>query len=326
MKGKIGLEEHFAIEDTIMDSHGFLGESIWPELKHRLLDIQEKRISFMDEYGVEMMILSLNAPAIQAIPDSHLANETAQKSNDFLAAEIQKRPDRFAGLAALPMQDAEAAIQELERCAQDLGFVGVLVNGFSQINDPDTAVYLDLEQYRPFWQRVEQLDMPFYLHPRNPLPIHSQIYEGHPWLLGPTWAFGQETAVHALRLMCSGLFDDYPNLKIVLGHMGEGLPFSLWRVDNRNAWVGEPPTYPAKKLVWEYFLQNFYITTSGNFRTQALINTMLEIGSDRILFSTDYPFEDVGHASLWFDNAEISENDRFKIGRTNALELFKLPN
>ena len=325
MKGKIGLEEHFAIDDTIMDSHGFLGESIWPELKSRLLDIQEKRISFMDEYGVEMMVLSLNAPAIQAIPDPHLADEMAQKSNDFLAAEIQKCPDRFAGLAALPMQDAEAAILELERCVKDLGFVGVLVNGFSQISDPDTAVYLDLEQYRPFWQKVEQLEMPFYLHPRNPLSIHAQIYDGHPWLLGPTWAFGQETAVHALRLICSGLFDDCPNLKIILGHMGEGLPFSMWRVDNRNAWVGEPPAYPAKKLVSEYFLRNFHITTSGNFRTQALIDTMLEIGSDRILFSTDYPFEDVGHASLWFDKAEISENDRLKIGRTNAVDLFKLP-
>ena len=106
--------------------------------------------------------------------------------------------------------------------------------------------------------------------------------------------------------------------------MGEGLPFSMWRVDNRNAWVNEPPAYPANKLISEYFSENFYITTSGNFRTQALINTMLEIGSDRILFSSDYPFEDIGQASIWFDQAEISENDREKIGRTNALNLFKL--
>ena len=324
MKGKIGLEEHFAIEETIMDSHGFLAEKIWPELKSRLLDIEEKRVEFMDKYGVEMMILSLNAPAIQAIPDADIAIQTAQKSNNFLAEQIQNRPDRFAGLAALPMQDPEAAIRELERCINDLGFVGVLVNGFSQIGDSKNAIYLDLVQYRPFWHAVEELSMPFYLHPRNPLPDHSQIYEGHPWLLGPTWAFGQETAVHALRLMCSGLFDDCPNLKIILGHMGEGLPFSMWRVDNRNAWVNEPPAYPAKKLISEYFSENFYITTSGNFRTQALINTMLEIGSDRILFSSDYPFEDVGQAAIWFDQAEISENDREKIGRTNALNLFKL--
>lgn len=324
MENKIGLEEHFAIDATVMDSHGFLAEKVWPELKSRLLDVQEKRIEFMDENGVEMMILSLNAPAIQAIPNCDLAVETAQRSNDFLAEEISKRPERFAGLAALPMQDPDVAIKELKRCVEDLKFVGILVNGFSQIGDPDTAVYLDLEMYRPFWKMVEQLDIPFYLHPRNPLAQDSKIYEGHPWLLGPTWAFGQETAVHALRLMGSGLFDSHPSLKIILGHMGEGLPFSMWRVDHRNAWVNEPPTYPAKKLISDYFSQNFYITTSGNFRTQALINTMLEIGSDRILFSSDYPFEDVGHASLWFDNAEISENDRRKIGRTNALSLFKI--
>ena len=325
MQGKIGLEEHFAIEETIMDSQGFLADSVWPELKSRLLDLQGKRIGFMDEFGVEMMILSLNAPAIQAIPDPAQAIETARKSNDLLAEQIQKRPDRFAGLAALPMQDPDAAIRELERCVKDLGFVGILVNGFSQIGHPDMAVYLDLKQYWPFWQAVEQLDMPFYLHPRNPLPIHAQIYEGHPWLLGPTWAFGQETAVHALRLMCSGLFDAHPKLKIVIGHMGEGLPFSMWRVDNRNAWVDEMPAYPAERLISDYFHENFYITTSGNFRTQALINTMLEIGADRILFSTDYPFEDVGHASRWFDDADIAENDRLKIGRTNAMDLFKLP-
>ena len=120
MKGKIGLEEHFATEATIMDSHGYLAEKIWPELKSRLLDIQEKRLAFMDKFGVEMMILSLNAPAIQAIPNTKLAIETAQKSNDFLADEIHKRPDRFAGLAALPMQDTDAAIRELERCARAL--------------------------------------------------------------------------------------------------------------------------------------------------------------------------------------------------------------
>ena len=124
--------------------------------------------------------------------------------------------------------------------------------------------------------------------------------------------------------MCSGLFDSYPGLKIVIGHMGEGLPISMWRVDNRNAWVDEPPRYPAKKPIADYFHENFYITTSGNFRTQALINTMLEIGADRILFSTDYPFEEVGHASTWFDDVDISENDRLKIGRSNAIKLFNL--
>ena len=183
---------------------------------------------------------------------------------------------------------------------------------------------MDLPQYRDFWKKVEELDVPFYLHPRNPLPSDARIYDGHPWLLGPTWAFGQETAVHALRLMCSGLFDDFPNLKIILGHMGEGLPFNLWRVDNRNAWVNEPPSYPAKETISHYFQENFYITTSGNFSTPALLTTMLEVGVDRILFSTDYPFEAVSHAANWFDNLDISENDMKKIGRENSKMLFKL--
>jgi predicted TIM-barrel fold metal-dependent hydrolase len=167
------------------------------------------------------------------------------------------------------------------------------------------------------------LDVPFYLHPRNPLPQHAHIYSGHPWLLGPTWAFAQETAVHALRLMASGLFDVHPNLRIVVGHLGEGLPYSIWRVDNRNAWVKAPKTYPAKRPLGEYFRKNFYITTSGNFRTQTLIDAMLEISADHILFSADWPFENIDHAANWFDACTISEVDRLKIGRTNALKLFK---
>ena len=325
MQGKIGLEEHFAIEDTLNDSKGFFPDKIWEELRGRLIDLHGKRLRLMDQYGIEMMILSLNAPAVQAIPDPKRANEIARKANDFLAQEVRKRPDRFQAIAALPMQDPELAATELERCVQDLGFRGALVNGFSQLNDPNTMVYYDLKQYWPFWGVVESLDVPFYLHPRNPLPAHAKIYEGHPWLLGPSWAFGQETAVHALRLMGSGLFDQYPRLAIILGHMGEGLPFGMWRVDHCNAWVENRHNYPAKKKIADYFQANFHITTSGNFRTQALINAMLEIGADRILFSTDWPFENIDHAALWFDSATISEADRRKIGRTNALKLFKLP-
>jgi 2,3-dihydroxybenzoate decarboxylase len=324
MQGKIGLEEHFAIPDTIQDSAGFSPDHLWPELRSRLLDIHEQRIREMDANGMEMMLLSLNAPTIQAIPDRRKANEIAVRSNDFLAEQVAKRPDRFQGLAALPLQDVDMAIRETERCIKDLGFVGLLVNGFSQVDAGDKPIYLDLPQYRPFWALVEKLDVPFYLHPRNPLPQDARIYEGHPWLMGPTWAFGQETAVHALRLMGSGLFDEHPKLKIVIGHMGEGLPYSMWRVDHRNQWMKMPHKAPAKRKMCEYFQENFWITTSGNFRTQTLIDAILEIGSDHILFSTDWPFENVDHAAIWFDAATISEADRVKIGRTNAIDLFKL--
>ena len=325
MKGKIGLEEHFAIEDTISHSKGFFPDTIWEELRGRLVDLHGRRLKLMDEHGIEMMILSLNAPAVQAIPDPKQANELARKANDFLAEQVRKRPDRFQALAALPMQDPDMASKELERCVKDLKFIGALVNGFSQVNDPNNIVYYDLKQFWPFWGVVERLDVPFYLHPRNPLPQHAKIYDGHPWLMGPSWAFGQETAVHSLRLMGSGLFDQYPKLNVIIGHMGEGLPYSMWRVDNCNAWVENRHNYPAKKKIADYFQQNFHITTSGNFRTQALINAMLEIGSDRIMFSTDWPFENIDHAAIWFDAATISEEDRIKIGRTNALKLFKLP-
>jgi predicted TIM-barrel fold metal-dependent hydrolase len=324
MWGKIGLEEHFAIPETLDDSRGFFPDRIWGELKARLLDLHDDRLRLMDECGIEMMLLSLNAPVVQAIPDPARANEVARKANDYLAREVQKRPDRFQGLAALPMQDPDLAIRELDRCIRDLGFKGVLVNGFSQVGDADTVAYYDLPQYRPFWNVLEQLDVPFYLHPRNPLKRDARIYEGAPWLMGPAWAFGQETAVHALRLMGSGLFDEHPKLSIVLGHMGEGLPFSMWRVDNCNAWVEDRHSYPAKRRIADYFSENFYITTSGNFRTQALINAILEIGADRIMFSTDWPFENIDHAAIWFDDATISDNDRLKIGRTNADKLFKL--
>ena len=325
MKGKIGLEEHFAIEDTLNDSKGFFPDDIWAEVRERILDLHGRRLRLMDEFGMAMMILSLNAPAIQAIADPKKANEIARKANDYLAEQVRKRPDRFQALAALPLQDPDLATKELQRCVKDLGMIGALANGFSQIGDANTIAYLDEKQYWPFWGVVEQLDVPFYLHPRNPLPQDSRIYQDHGWLMGPTWAFGHETAVHALRLMGSGLFDEHPRLAIILGHMGEGLPFSMWRVDNCNAWIPNRHNYAAKKKIAEYFQANFHITTSGNFHTPALLNTMMVVGADRILFSTDWPFENIDHAAIWFDAATISEEDRIKIGRTNALKLFKLP-
>ena len=323
MQGKIALEEHVAIEATLSDSQVF-GPHVWDKLRPRLIDVQDLRLKEMDKHGVEMMILSLNAPAVQAIHDTARAISVARKANDVLANEMRKRPDRFAAFAALPMQDPEAAAAELTRCVKELGMVGALVNGFSQAGSPDTTFYYDLPQYRPFWRVVEKLDVPFYLHPRNPLPSRSQIYEGHSWLLGPNWAFSAETSVHALRLIGSGLFDECPGLKIVLGHLGEGIPVQLWRIDHRNGWMKAPHKYAAKNSVADYFRKHFHLTTSGNFHTPSLNNVMSEMGADRVMFSVDWPFEAVDEAAVWFDKAEISEADRMKIGRANAIKLFKL--
>jgi 2,3-dihydroxybenzoate decarboxylase len=323
MHNKIALEEHFAVAPTLGDSKVF-GAHVWKDLEHRLLDIQDTRLSEMDKHGVEMMILSLNAPAVQAIHDVKTAIAVARQANDVLAAEVAKRPARFAAFAALPMQDPEVAAAELTRCVKELGMVGALVNGFSQIGTPDNVTYYDLPQYRPFWRAVEALDVPFYLHPRNPLPEWTKFYEGHNWMLGPNWAFAAETSVHALRLIGSGLFDEFPRLKFVLGHLGEGIPVQLWRIDGRNGWMKERHRYPAKHGVGHYFRKHFHLTTSGNFHTPSMVNVMAEMGVERVMFSVDWPFEDVGQGAQWFDEASISDADRQKVGRENAIKLFKL--
>ncbi len=327
MDGKIGLEEHFAIADTLQDSAGFLPPETWQELSGRLTDPEERRLREMDANGMEMMILSLNAPAVQAIPNVARAADVARRANDDLAEKVARRPDRFQGLAALPLQDPDLAAAELTRCIRELGFVGALANGFSEIEGSAAPLYYDLPQYRPFWAVCAELGVPFYLHPRNPLPQDARIYGVHPWLMGPGWAFGQETAVHALRLMGSGLFDDHPDLQIIVGHMGEGLPFNIWRVDNKNAWTKKPGSsgpQPARKSFTEYFRENFHITVSGNYCTEALFCSIQVIGADRILFSTDWPFENVDYSAAWMDSVDIDEADRLEIGRTNALGLFGL--
>jgi gamma-resorcylate decarboxylase len=317
--GKIALEEHFALAETVNTSYAKL--DLTPEFQLQIQEIGSGRIAEMDRGGVELCILSLGAPGIQAIPGLSQAIALSRRANDYLAERIAKYPKRLKGFAALPLQDPQAAAQELTRCVKELGFCGALVNGFSQIGEVDSAVYYDLPQYRPFWATVQELDVPFYLHPRDPLVRGQQCYEGYRWLAGSPWGFAVETSIHALRLMASGLFDEYPKLKIMLGHLGEGLPIGIWRVDNR---ISRGSGTPRTKLPMSHYLRNnFYITTSGNFHTQALTNVILEVGADRILYSVDYPYEDVVAAGEWFDQASISESDRTKIARTNAQKLFR---
>ncbi|HTV38503.1 MAG TPA: amidohydrolase family protein [Xanthobacteraceae bacterium] len=320
MQGKIAIEEHFAIPDTTDRSLRYQTE-YWTSLPGKLLDVHDRRLAEMDQAGIEIEILSLNSNGVQSVLDPSKAAELARKANDALAEIIAKRPDRFAGFAALPMQDPQAAAIEFERCVRDLKFKGALVNSYSQVGSPDKIVYYDLPQYRPFWAVAERLGVPFYLHPRDPLPSRRQAYEGHPWLIASPWGFAEETAMHALRLMGSGLFDDYPKLQIVLGHLGERIPYDLWRLDHR---LRKVPGRPAKREMGEYFRENFYLTTSGNFSTTSLIQAILTVGADRLLFAVDYPFEDHAQGGAWFDAADIAEADRRKIGRDNAMTLFGL--
>jgi len=231
MKGKIAFEEHMAINETLGETKVFAGESAsFDDFKQDILDLDDQRLAGLDRNGIELAILSLNAPGIQSILDRDQAVETATKGNNAIAAAIARHPTRYAGLAALPMQDPAAATAELERCVNELGFKGAMVNGFTQRDVEDSAVYYDIAEYRDFWAKVSDLDVLFYLHPRMQLLSQSANMEDHPWLRSAPWGFAVETSIHALRLCGSGLFDDFPNLKIAIGHLGESIPYNLWRI------------------------------------------------------------------------------------------------
>ncbi|MDX1499093.1 MAG: amidohydrolase family protein [Woeseiaceae bacterium] len=324
MQGKIGFEEHMAIEETIAETRAFAGDSgKWDEFTQDILDLDERRLAYMDEAGIELAMLSLNAPAVQAILDRDEAIAMAEKANDRMAAAVAKHPTRYRALAALPMQDPAAAGAELRRCITELGFNGALVNGFTQRDVPDSMIYYDIPEYRDFWQVVADLDVPFYLHPRMQIPEQSRCYEGHPWLRSSPWGFAVETSIHALRLCGSGLFDDFPNLRIVIGHLGEGIPFGLWRIDARMHF--SPRGYRGRRPLGDYFREHFHVTISGNYNDEAFRCTLDVLGADRICFSSDYPFERMQDAADWFDNtAVIDDATRIRIGRENAIRLFGL--
>jgi len=324
MKGKIAFEEHFALEETLEQTRNFAGDSgIWDDFTRQILDLEDERLERMDETGIELAILSLNAPGIQRILDPAQAMAVARKANDRMAEAVAKHPRRYAAFAALPMHDPDAAAGELSRCVRELGFKGCMVNGFQQVGHEDNVKYYDFPEYRSFWATVSELDVPFYLHPRMQIPSRAQNYEGHPWLMSAPWGFAVETSIHSLRLCGSGIFDDYPNLKICIGHLGENIPFGLWRIDARMRFSRRG--YRGQRPLGDYFREHFHITTSGNFNDAAFRCTLDVIDHDKIYFSADYPFEKMEDASNWFDDTDvISKKQRRKFGRKNAIRLFKL--
>lgn len=321
---KIALEEHFGATDPniIQQSAEHFTPEAWPERRAALLDIHETRLQKMDELEIEKVILSLLAPGIQSLYDREQAVDWAHRLNDYAADQVATNPTRFESFAALPMQDPDKATEELERSINELGLVGALINGFSQVDEEDTVVYLDDPRYEDFWAKVAELNAPIYLHPRDPLESKSPQYDGHPWLYGSSWAFSVETGTHALRLMGSGLFDRHPNLNIILGHLGELLPYNIWRTDHRLEVA--PRGLDVQHSFGHYLRNNFYLTTSGNFRTPALLNSIQEVGADRIMFSADYPFESMEEAVGWFDGIELNDHDKTKIAAGNAERLFGL--
>lgn len=324
MKNKIAFEEHFAIEETLEQTRSFAGDSgVWDDFTREILDLGNERLEHMDKTGIEFAILSLNAPGVQRILNADEAMNVAKKANERMAEAVARHPGRYAALAALPMHDPDAASKELTRCVKDLGFKGCMVNGFQQVDNAENVKYYDLPEYRSFWATVSQLDVPFYLHPRMQIPSRAPIYDGHPWLMSSPWGFAVETSIHSLRLCGSGLFDDFPKLRICIGHLGENIPFGLWRIDARMKFSRR--AYRGKRPLGDYFRDHFHITTSGNFNDPAFRCTLETIDNDKIYFSADYPFERMEDAADWYDATQvITAEQKRKIGRTNAIKLFKL--
>jgi predicted TIM-barrel fold metal-dependent hydrolase len=319
---KVAFEEHYLSPRFDVDVPGGTKFENLPVVHRDLLDLGATRLERMDRAGIQYAILSLNSPALQVEVDPKRAVSQAQFANDELKRVVDQRPDRFGGFAALPMQNPLAAADELERCVRQLGFPGPLVNSFTNIGDINTVRYLDEPAYLPFWERVQDLDVPFYLHPRNPALNQMVMFRDHPELLGPTWAFLIESSTHALRLITSGLFDRFPRLQICLGHLGEALPFYAWRLS--YVYASRVPNSKLKKPIGDYLGSNFHFTTSGFFDTRATMNVAAQVGLDRVHFSTDYPWVDMVEGGNWLDTAELPETTRLKIGRTNAIDLFKL--
>jgi 2,3-dihydroxybenzoate decarboxylase len=316
----IALEEHFVTRDLAgygARTASIAQPAVWREASRRLLDLTEERLPTMDAAGVDVAVLSLNSPGIQAEPDPAAAVAAAAAVNEFLAGVVSGHPDRFAGFAALPLQDPQAAVKELERAVTQLGLKGAMVNAHTH------GKYLDDPSLRVIWEHAEGLDVPLYLHPANGAD-RSHVLSGHPELEGPMWSWGVDTATHALRLVFGGVFDQFPGAKLLLGHMGEVLPFTLWRLDSRWAFHNHHGIELARGNPSEYFRQNLYITTSGVCSAPPLLCALLALGADHILFGTDYPFETMSAATAFLREAPISESDRAKISFQNAEALLRL--
>ncbi|KAI0398506.1 amidohydrolase 2 [Xylariaceae sp. FL0594] len=337
MLGKITLEDHYNLPEFAEKGRWFAGLFATDVDKNlrEISDISDIRIRYADEHGVGYHVLSHTAPGIQDIADPQEALETARRVNDWVHAQIRDLGDRFGAFAALPMHDPQTAARELRRCVTELGFKGCLVNdvqvgkGAEEDGDEEeeSLIFYDSEKWDPFWQACVSLDVPLYMHPKQPTGVvYDKLWRDRSWLVGPPLSFASGVALHVSGMIANGVFDRNPGLQIIVGHLGERMPFDFWRTNHWFEDIKKPLGMPAKRTIRDYFRDNIWITTSGHFSTPTLRYCIEELGNaDRILFSTDYPYESYKDACTWFDGLSgLKEGDKLKIGRENAKRLFKL--
>ncbi len=323
---RIATEEAWSIPEHVASLIG-IGQTSWDNLDarswrkvtmesplaKRLVDVEE-RLTTMDELSVDMHVLSLTSPGVQMF-DTGRAVSMAELANDRLAEIVRARPTRFAGLASFAPQDPARAAKEMQRCISKLKLNGFIVN--SHTNNE----YLDLPKYWEIFEAAEALNAAIYIHPRAPADTMAKPYADYE-MQAAIWGFQAEVGVHAMRLMLSGVFDRFPKLTIVLGHMGENVPFHLWRSDH---WFERRRATAASKLrPSEIFRRNFVITTSGVEHGPALRYAIEVLGADNVLWAIDYPYEEMSPSVAFMNRVEISESDRAKIFHKNAERVFHI--
>ncbi len=292
------------------------GEQLGHDIVEENLDLGKKRLAHMDAAGVDMQVLSFGSPGPQAF-GAGIAVPMARDANERLFQTIKSHPTRFAGFAALPTASPDIAAEELERCVKKLGFKGAMIHGHQQ------GSFLDERKYWPIFERAQALDVPIYLHPTLPHPLAVKAYfEGYEELARAGWGFAVDTSCHFLRLVFAGVFDAYPRLKIILGHLGEGLPFAMHRLDDHTHRAAARRGLKRRPI--EYLKENLLVTTSGNWYEPAFACTLLALGADNILFAIDWPYEANKTGMKFLRKLSISDADKEKIAHGNAERVLRM--
>lgn len=318
----ITLEEHFILpreEQNLPpgahrgnDREKLLGFDVVAEL----LNLGDTRLAAMDAAGIDLQVLSHNQPGCQAL-DAAEAVPTAREANDLLFEAVKAHPHRFAGLAALPTADPAAAVREFERAVTKLGFNGAMINGHTR------GSFLDERKYWCIFECAQALGVPIYLHPSKPHPAVMQAYfAGYEELALAAWGFGIDTGVHFLRLVFAGVFDAFPKVKIILGHLGEGLPFMLHRIQDQTQLAAKRRGLQRTPL--QYLTENLAVTCSGNFSTPAFLCTIETLGVDNVMFSVDWPYELNNAAVDFLQRQPLGPQDLAKIAHGNAERILGL--
>jgi len=291
-------------------------EQIGHDIVEQNADLGAKRLAHMDAAGVDVQVLSFGSPGPQGFA-AEVAIPMATDANDRAHATVCAHPERFAAFAALPTADPQASAKELERCVAKLGFKGAMIHGHTQ------GSFLDEKKYWPVFEAAQALDVPIYLHPTLAHPAALESYfKGYEELARAGWGFAIDTSCHFLRIVFAGVFDAYPKLKIILGHLGEGLPFAMHRL-NDHTWKAAARR-GLKRTPLEYLRDNLLVTTSGNWYEPAFLCTLLALGVDNILFAVDWPYEANTTGVEFLKKLSISDADREKIAHGNAERVLRM--